>query len=257
MSARRLFVLPTGTCRLSESRVRRGGSADRELSIPMPVFAVETDNGWVLFDTGCDPRVGEDPVGVWGRLASAFQIDMTEEDHLVSRLASLGLGPTDIRHVVVSHLHMDHAGGMQFFPESTIHVQTTEMRHGMYPDHISAAGFVRTDFDRSELTYELAEGDFEVVPGVWAIFTPGHSPGHQSLLVQLPSGPFLITGDAAYEHRQLERCIPPPVACDDAQAVYSLKRLRGMQLRDDVHVIVSHDADAWPSLERGPDGWYS
>jgi hypothetical protein len=147
--------------------------------------------------------------------------------------------------------------GGQFFPGSTIHVQTAEMRHAMYPDRISAAGFVRTDFDRSELRYELAEGDFEVVPGVWAIFPPGHTPGHQSLLVQLPSRAILVTGDAAYEHRQIERCIPPPVASDDAEAVYSLKRIRGMQLRDGVHVIVSHDADAWSSLELGPACWYS
>jgi len=54
MAAHRLLVLPTGTCRLSASRLRRGGSDNEEMAIPMPIFAIDTDDGWVVFDTGCD-----------------------------------------------------------------------------------------------------------------------------------------------------------------------------------------------------------
>src|SRR5207302_506516 len=123
MAARRLLILPAGTCNLSESRVRRGGSQDTEVAIPMPIFAVDTDHGWLLFDTGCDPRVRTDPEAVWGRLASAFRVVINDEDTQLARLESIGLVPKQIEHVVISHLHMDHAGGMQLFTRSRIHIQ--------------------------------------------------------------------------------------------------------------------------------------
>lgn len=257
MAARRLLVLPTGSCRLSASRVRRGGSETEEVTIPMPMFAIDTDDGWVLFDTGCDPRVMTDPEGVWGRgLAQAFKIDMRAEDTQEARLESIGLTPDKIPHVVVSHLHMDHAGGMRFFSRSRIWVQKAELRWAMYPDRLGAGGFVRSDFERTDLHYELIEGDSQIVPGVNVILTDGHTPGHQSLVVDLPSGRFLLTGDCAYEHRQVERGVPPPVTTDELAAARSLARVRAFQQRDRATVIVSHDADAWKTVRIAPEAEY-
>lgn len=223
----------------------------------MPIFAIDTDDGWVVFDTGCDPLVMKDPEAAWGRLASAFQVEMTEEDTQLARLESIGLTPDRIAHVVVSHLHMDHAGGMQFFPSSRIWLQKAEMRWAMYPDRVGAGGFVRRDFDRSELHFELLEGDAEIVPGVFAILTDGHTPGHQSLVVDLPSGRFVLTGDCAYEHRQIERGVPPPVAIDEVAAARSLARVRGFAARDGATVIVNHDAEAWKSVRIAPEAEYT
>lgn len=223
----------------------------------MPMFAVETDDGWVIFDTGCDPKVMTDAEAVWGNLAKAFKIDMRAEDTQLARLESIGLTPERIGHVVVSHLHMDHAGGLQFFPQSRIWLQKAELRWAMYPDRVGAGGFVRSDFDRSELTFELVEGDAEIVPGVYAILTDGHTPGHQSLVVDLPSGRFVLTGDCAYEHRQIDRGVPPPVTTDDVAAARSLARVRGFQLRDHATVIVNHDAEAWKSVRIAPEAEYT
>lgn len=256
MAAHRLLVLPTGTCRLSASRVRRGGSETEDVEIPMPIFAIDTDDGWVVFDTGCDPRVMTDAEAVWGKLARVFHIEMTEQDTQLARLESIGLTPDRVDHVVVSHLHMDHAGGMQFFPASRIWLQKAEMRWAMYPDRLGAAGFVRSDFDRSELRFELIEGDSEIVPGVFAILTDGHTPGHQSLIVDLPSGRFVLSGDCAYEHAQVAKGIPPPVTTDDAAATRSLARVRGFVARDHATLIVNHDAEAWQSIRIAPEAEY-
>jgi N-acyl homoserine lactone hydrolase len=252
-----MLVLPTGTCRLSESRVRRGGSTDKEVEIPLPMFAIDTDDGWVVFETGCDPDVMVDPERTWGRLASAFRIDMTDEDHPLSRLESVGVRAEDVRHVVVSHLHMDHAGGLRFFPHSRIHVQRREYRWALQPDSIGAAGFLRSDFDHATLTYELHEGDSQIVPGVHVALTDGHTPGHQSLIVDLPSGRHVVTGDAAYDRRQLDRRVPPPVTTDDFAAVHSLARVRAFEERDGATVIVNHDAGAWNSIRLAPEHEYT
>lgn len=223
----------------------------------MPIFAIETDDGWVVFDTGCDPRVMTDPEAAWGKLASAFHIDMADEDTQLARLESIGLTPEKVAHVVVSHLHMDHAGGMQFFPHSRIWLQKAEMRAAAYPERVFAAGYVRSDFERPDLQYQLVEGDSQIVPGVHVILTEGHTPGHQSLVADLPSGRFILTGDCAYERRQIERGVPPPVATDDVAAALSLARVKGFQQRDGATVIVNHDAEAWQSIRIAPEGEYT
>lgn len=257
MAARRMFVLSTGLCRLSASRVRRGGSADDEVAIPMPIFAIDTDDGWVLFDTGCDPRVATDPESVWGRLAAAFRVEMEPEDMQVARLASIGVAPDDVAHVVVSHLHMDHAGGIRLFPASRVWVQKAELRWAMLPDRLAAPGYVRSDFDDPAIGYEPVEGDAQVVDGVHVVLTDGHTPGHQSLVVDLPSGRFVLTGDCAYELSQVARGVPPTVTVDDVAAVRSLARVRAFRQRDGATLIVSHDMDAWGSLLQAPEAAYA
>ncbi|HZC99576.1 MAG TPA: N-acyl homoserine lactonase family protein [Actinomycetes bacterium] len=237
---------------MAESRVRRGGSDSTQTLIPMPMFAIDTKDGWVLFDTGCDPNVTTDPEGTWGKLARAFKVEMTEEDHQLHRLWSIGVRASDVAHVVVSHLHMDHAGGLRFFPHSRIHVQKAEYRWALHPDRVAGAGFLRSDFDHPQLTYELHEGDAEIVPGVHVVLTDGHTPGHQSLVVDLPRGRVLITGDAAYQRSQIDRLVPPPVTTDDGAAVRSLARIRAFQIRDRATVLVNHDRETWASMRIAP-----
>ena len=257
MAARRLLVVPTGRCKTAQSRTRLGGSPDVEVAIPLPMYAIETDDGWVIFDTGCDPRVIDDIEGVWGRLASAFDIEMTAADHPLARLAENGIPLEDVRHVVVSHLHMDHAGGVRFFPDAEIHLQRAEMRWAYQPDRLGAAGFLRSDFDHPELNYVLHEGDAQIVPGVNVVLTDGHTPGHQSLVADLPSGRYVFTGDAAYERRQIDRRVPPPVTTDQFAAVRSLARLAAFEERDGATIFVNHDPEQWESMRIAPEGEYT
>ena len=256
MGAKRLLVLPTGSCFLSESRIRRGGSSTEIVEIPMPMYAIDTDDGWIIYDTGCDPNVAIDPSGTWGKLANAYRIEMKNEDHQLARLASIGVTPKDVSHVVASHLHMDHAGGLRFFQDSIIHVQKAEFRWAHFPDKIASAGYVASDFDSASLNFQLDEGDKEIVPGVYVILTDGHTPGHQSLIVDLPSGRFLLTGDCAYERSQIDRLIPPPVTTDEVAAVRSLARVRAIEIRDNATVLVAHDSKAWLTTRIAPEAEY-
>ena len=226
------------------------------IDVPLPVYAIETDDGWVLFDTGCNPDVTLDPVGTWGSLAKAFTITMAPEDHILNRLTETGIDLSEIQHVVISHLHMDHAGGIKFFPNALVHVQTAERRWAQFPDRFGAPGFVLQDFDHADIRYKYHEGDTQIVPGVSVVLTDGHTPGHQSLIVDVESGRYVLTGDAAYRRDQIDRLTPPPTTTDEFAAIRSLARLRAFEERDAATILVAHDPDQWTTTRKAPSAEY-
>ena len=95
---------------------------------PYFFYLVSHPEGWVLIDTGLHRALRTDPRAYLGDMADAFFVErLDESDDVVAKLASVGLEPTDIGHVVQTHLHFDHAGGLQHFPHATIYVQASEL----------------------------------------------------------------------------------------------------------------------------------
>lgn len=93
------------------------------INIPIQAYLIEHEDGWILFDTGCDPD--------WERNWPAFIPEqspyyVTEEQLLLNRLAQLGVAPEDIRYVVISHLHVDHAGNLHHFKNAQVIVSEEE-----------------------------------------------------------------------------------------------------------------------------------
>ena len=112
---------------------------------PYFFFLVEHPDGRVLFDTGAHPKwKGSDAEG------GGIAVVVGEDDDVVSRLSTLEVRPEEIEHVVVSHLHFDHAGGLQFFPHATVYVQETELRFAYWP-----AVYQRGLYDRDDFDHEL------------------------------------------------------------------------------------------------------
>jgi N-acyl homoserine lactone hydrolase len=89
---------------------------------PYFFYLVEHPRGRVLFDTGLHPEIRTDFAARMGTAAGAFPIDMHEDGDVVGQLARLGLRPTDIDAVVPSHLHFDHAGGLEFVRHAPVYV---------------------------------------------------------------------------------------------------------------------------------------
>ena len=107
-------------------------------------------------------------------------------------------------------------------------------------------------WDIPELTYVPAAGRSRVARGVEVVPTPGHAPGHQSLVVDLPeTGRVVLTGDAAFTRQNLERGEIP--AMDQAAAKESLALIRSLVGDDLTRVFTSHDADAWSTWRHAPD----
>ena len=203
--AERLYVLRTGTISMPKRWIRVGGS-DEAVAIPVLAFLVVAGDRLILVDCGCSPVVAEDPTRAWGKLASLYHPQMGRGDLIDARIRQAGFEVGDITDVIVTHLHMDHVGGLRLLPHHPrIWVQRAEHRWGGCPDSYAAGGYYREEFDLPGLNLQLLDGDATIADGVRCVLTAGHTPGHQSVLVRLPTRLTCIVGDAAYNRRGTRR----------------------------------------------------
>src|SRR3989442_4125593 len=223
-----------------------GAARDEKVWSPVWSALIRTGEGNILFDTGLHPVHVDRPEATFGPNPS-MTIVMEREAPVLSRLATLGVRPDDIAIVVNSHLHFDHAGNNGAFPKATFVVQG---------EHLAFAkgkpNFPAVYWDIPELTYLPTSGRARVAPGVEVVPTPGHAPGHQSLLVDLPeTGRVVLCGDAACTRENLEKGeIRAP---DEASAKESLALIRSLVKDDLERVFVSHDALSWPRWRHAPE----
>jgi N-acyl homoserine lactone hydrolase len=166
---------------------------------PVHGFVVRWDGGAALVDTG---------VGGPERLLSDWRVvNVTAAD----ALARLDMTPSDISLVINTHLHFDHCGQNAVFRHAAVHVQRAELERAR-ADSAWLAGW----FDFMGARFELLDGDAEIVPGLSVLTTPGHTNGHQSVVVQTASGEEVLIGDAAYAPEQYNA--PPGAALPEGQA---------------------------------------
>lgn len=172
---------------------------------PNPMFAFRHPKGVVLFDTGVNIKGVRDPLNWWGAFVSDITMNITPDDELPTQLARVGIGPEEVKYVVMSHLHIDHVGAMTSFPEATFIVRQSELRFAWWPQPSMRLVYPFNDLrDTRNFTYlELPDGkDFDIFGdgSLVCIHTPGHTPGHQSLLAAIPGydKKILLCQDACY-----------------------------------------------------------
>jgi N-acyl homoserine lactone hydrolase len=225
---------------------------------PYFMYLITHPRGNVLFDTGAHPQLGTDPEARLGPAAAAFDARITPQDHIEQRLAMVDMKPSDIDLVIQSHLHFDHAGGLEWLTHAPVLVQREELAFAFYPPVYQRDIYVRGDFDH-QLEWRPLEGDHDVFgDGRLILFsTPGHTRGHQSLMVRLDSGQTVILlADAAYLLSKMrERAIPGVVWSPDAM-VSSWERIEALERQHDAMLIATHDLDFRERLKLAPDGWY-
>jgi N-acyl homoserine lactone hydrolase len=236
--------LRTGGVEIAASAFLPGASEQKAFA-PVWSALLRTPEGNVLFDTGLHPVHVDRPDATFG--PGSLRVVMATEDAIVARLAALGVAPDDITVVVNSHLHFDHAGNNGAFPKATFVVQA---------DHLAFArgrpNFPGVYWDIPELTYVPATGRARVAAGVEVVPTPGHAPGHQSLVVNLAeTGRVVLCGDAAFTRENLERGeIRAP---DEASAKESLALIRSLVDDDLDRAFPSHDASSWSRWRHAPE----
>jgi glyoxylase-like metal-dependent hydrolase (beta-lactamase superfamily II) len=205
--------------------------------------------GWLLLDGGAPilvdtgPGTPEHADGVHGvRLQRSAHAD------LPAALAAHDVRADDVRTVVMTHLHWDHCHGSSLLPRARFVVQDRELRYGVYPaeqdrrvyEFTRGAPFL-ADLPRMD----AVDGPAEVAPGVTVIATPGHSPGHQSVLVETASGPYLIAGDMIDLYENWTDRVPSGPTVDVDAWERSYDELTAL----DAEVLPGHDVAV---LERGP-----
>ena len=178
MGARALYLMDCGGGEFDYGVLVAMQRPGEKVLSPFSAGLIETDDGLVLLETGVNPDGLKDPTLAAGERARHMTLRLKAEDDIRARLREIGVKPEEVRYVVLSHLHWDHVGGCRFFPQATFVLQRAEFRFGLYPDQAFSRPYVRPLFE-GIAKLDLREGDGEVVPGVWVISTPGHTPGHQ------------------------------------------------------------------------------
>jgi len=225
------------------------------IEVPVPFYLIRHPAGVVVIDGGNPIEAVRDPRAHWGALADHFRLHMTEAQHCVAQLRKLGVAPHSVRHIVQTHLHMDHTGALGHFPEATVVVHGREL-DAAHAANSETSGYVRADFDRAGLEWQRVEGELDLFDDgtIQLLHTPGHTPGHMSVVLDLKeTGRVLLTADAVDNRGQWEGRLPLRAldSRDDAQR--SLERLRVLARETDALVVLGHDPDNWAQLKHAPD----
>lgn len=253
--ALRLWPLLTGTHHYEKIVSTRDRGKGEFIDAPILAYLVETPNGRILYDVGCDYRKTATPelrAHFFDPMRPLFEPPrMRDDQRITAYLGRLGLAPKDIDVVFLGHLHFDHAGGLCDLPGCDVHVQR---------DELAAA---RTGLDAGVFADELAgaehwhiqNGEYDVASGVRAVATPGHTAGHMSLLIELPKGrPVVLCGDAADLTENLTDEVAPGYCWQDNEvlALASIRKLKSLAQSEGAELWPNHDMAFFNALPRFP-----
>lgn len=228
-----------------------------KIDIPFFFYLVAHPAGNVLFDGGCHKGLITDPCGRLGDIPDAYSLNLKEGDDVVSQIARISMNPEHIGHVALSHLHYDHSGAIEFFPSATFYVQRTELRFAYWPASYQATMYARPDFEHPVQWRECSGWTDVFGDGTIVLFpTPGHTPGHQSMLVKLEHRNIILVGDAAYLPRNIELGVLPAIVWSPDAMVDSWQLIEQVRRDHDAELIFTHDPDWARKTRVAPDMWY-
>jgi N-acyl homoserine lactone hydrolase len=209
----KLYVLDCGHGRAPDESARwtPGSNIGKPLDISVNCYLIHHGQGYFLWDTGLSDRVAALPEGWLPTNNPAADILWTRAKTLAAQLKELGVSPDDIKYVGISHTHPDHVGNAELFPKSTILIQKAEYEFYFGPAKPGAAtlpqealtlppGDTQPRFSKEHPVKLVIEDQDVFADGsVVILSTPGHTPGHDSLLVHLPkTGWVILSGDAVH-----------------------------------------------------------
>ena len=231
------------------------------VKFPVPAFLLETDNGLILYDTGCHPDAMLS--GDKGRWPEAFQRrapwDGDATTTVMHRLQERGFRVSDIDTIILSHMHNDHAGCVEFFPDAHFIVSKDEFDCCLraYAQHSYMSSYIWKDTDmwtKMKLDWDLLEreeGDIQIAPGVTILnLGPGHAAGMLALKVTLANtGCVILTSDCVYNEDNYEKLRKPGVCYDSVGWIRSAKRIKRIAHQNNAQVWFGHDGRQFASLK--------
>jgi len=222
-----------------------GENVGRSIQFSSTCWLIQRGNEWLLWDTGVPQSTLNDLNG-WSTLPKliVYHLDKTITD----QLGAIGLKPTDVAYVAISHTHGDHIGNVDLFPSSTVLMQRAEYEWIDSPDgpneNVNKLKALARKLLGTPKNLKLLAGDTDVFGdgSVTLVSTPGHTPGHQSLLVHLKNSGFIIlSGDVVHLRENFEKSIVPSLNTDEAASIASMDRIRRMMATYNAKLFINHD----------------
>lgn len=251
MFAMKMFLLYYGVTYVDKGLILTAGK-DVGRIVPTPIWGtlIGVGDKWVLVDTGMNPIHISDPdathrgTSLFGKIRTVLNI----EDLAVNRVKSCGIDPAQVTYVINTHFHFDHCGGNLFFPNAEFVVQKDHYEWALQSEQCP-----KRDFNIPGLRWRLVDGDQDFLPGVKLIATPGHVPGHQSVIIHLPeTGPVIITGDAIFLKETMEKDAPV-TAFDPILYRLSVKKIVEMERQLSARILVAHEQKEWERWKHAPE----
>lgn len=243
----RILALDTGTSLLEKSMLTYTSGFGELVRIPRVI--------WVL--TGPTTIVVDTSVPAEGKPAEFIGEDFNRSNgqEPANAIRAAGIDPKDVEYVLLTHLHWDHAGNCDLFPEARLLVQRTELRYAIAPGRFFRKSFLSTlgGWDRPPYllpNLDVLDGPTMIAPGLSVLPVPGHTPGSQAVVAETAWGSFCISGDAVCTYENVERDLPPGFHVDVDASMESMDRMRGVA----DHLLPSHDYSVFtdgPTTEIG------
>ncbi len=255
-SVTKLWPILTATHQYDKSLSTRNRGAGQMIVAPILAYLIETKNGRILYDVGCDYNKIADP-SLRARYYNpeVFEFgapDMQDTQRLPNQLAKMGLSVTDVDVVFLGHLHFDHAGGLCDMCGVEVHIQADELA-AANPEHDLAY------FDNevmAQTNWRVKQGEYALAAGVQTIASPGHTAGHMSLWIEMPKGaPIILAGDAADLTENIVDEVAPGNCWQNQTelAVASIRKLKGLAKKEKAELWPNHDIEFWRTLKQFPE----
>ena len=204
-----------------------------------------SSKGWFLWDTGIADAVAAMPNGLVP--ADPKAVTWRRPKTLAAQLEQLGLKPDDVKAMAVSHTHPDHSGNVELFPQAMLYVQKAEYD---WPGANNEPRF------KPSHPVELLAGDKDVFGdgSVTILSTPGHTPGHQSLLVKLPkTGAVILSGDVVHFKDNWDNRRVPGMNVNKDQSAASMQKIADTLAKEKAQLWINHDKAQRDSQKMSPE----
>jgi N-acyl homoserine lactone hydrolase len=246
----RLYALDCGWLEFKDMRSfsDTGEYDGQTATIAVPCFLIRHPKGTLLWDTGLDPKFVQQSQGAPRGIRGTLEVSLEKQ------LLQLKLKPTDITQLAFSHLHLDHTGNANLFTSATWILNRTELQWASQP---TGGGPISPDTfsGYKQAKTQLIDADYDVFGDgtVRILKMPGHTPGHQVLLLTLPkSGKVLLSGDLYHLRRDRQQKLIPLFNTDRAETLASFDRFERIAANTKARVVIQHDPEDFKALPKFP-----
>jgi N-acyl homoserine lactone hydrolase len=242
----KLYILNCGEGVAGDiSRWSPGVNEGKSMDFVDSCYLIKHSQGWFLWDTGIPDAVAAMPDGL--KPADPRAVTWKRPKTLAAQLEQIGVKPADVKGMAVSHTHPDHIGNVEMFPTTMLYVQKAEYE---WPGADNKPRF------KAEHPVTLLEGDRDIFGdgSITILSTPGHTPGHQSLLVKLPkTGEVVLSGDAVHFKSNWENRGVPVNNVSKEQSLASMEKISGVLEKDKARLWINHDKAQRDAQKMAPE----
>lgn len=260
-SVERLYILDCGLGGSEAmSRFTPGKNRGKRVTTSVECYLIKAKQGWFLWGTGISDYVASLPNG-WQAGPTETGVHWTKDKKVMSQLNDLGVKPSDLLGIGISHTHPDHIGNIELFPDTPVFMSRDEYNYYFTPGHPTehAPGDPVPSFSANHPVH-LIDEDWDVFDDNSLIMfgTPGHTPGHTSLMLHLPKTGWVICTDDAVHMRQnfFNDVVPYYRGMPQAkrlETLLSMQRIRDLVNYYHAKLIIQHDLPQSKTLKYAPE----